>query len=182
MGGRMAAPEERSPRVLIAIALFKLLKGILLVAAGAGALSLLHKDIADTITHWITVLRVDPDNEFIHALAARLFRLTSKQLKEIGAGTFVYAAMFLTEGIGLLMRKRWAEYMTVITTAGLIPLEIYEMTKHFTMVKVGVLVVNVAIVIYLIWRIRATRAPGAARDRHTRGAVPSRRRPGVPAD
>ena len=54
------------------------------------------------------------------------------------------------------MRKRWAEYFTVISTAVFIPLEVYEIFHRFTGVKVGVLAVNVAIVWYLIQRLRST--------------------------
>ena len=155
------ARTEKSPAALIAIGLFKLLKGLLLVATGLGALSLLHRDLFDTIGHWVTVLRVDPDNEFIHAAIGKLLNVTPRQLKEIGAGTFFYAALLLTEGVGLLMRQHWAEYFTVITTAGLIPLEIYELAKHLTVVKVVVLLVNVAIVVYLVLRLRSERAEKA---------------------
>jgi uncharacterized membrane protein (DUF2068 family) len=69
-------------------------------------------------------------------------------------GTFVYAALLLTEGTGLLLRKRWAEYFTIITTAGLIPLEVYEISRHLTAAKVVVLLINVAIVLYLVARVR----------------------------
>jgi uncharacterized membrane protein (DUF2068 family) len=124
------------------------------VAAGIGAVSLLHKDVATTVTNWLDSLRVDSDNGLIHKLLSRVFAVTPKQLKEISAGTFFYAALLLTEGTGLLLRKRWAEYFTAITTALLIPLEIYQLIKRFTLMRVGVLVVNVAIVGYLIWRIR----------------------------
>ena len=144
---------------MLAIGIFKLVKGLLLVATGLGALSLLHKDLFDTIGRWVTVLRVDPDNHYIHAAIGKLLNVTPKQLREISAGTFFYAALLLTEGIGLLLRKHWAEYFTVITTAGLIPLEIYELVKHFTAVKVAVLVVNVAIVVYLVMRLRSERRP-----------------------
>lgn len=124
------------------------------MAAGIGAVSLLHKDVATTVTNWLDSLRVDSDNGLIHKLLSRVFAVTPKQLKEISAGTFFYAALLLTEGTGLLLRKRWAEYFTAITTALLIPLEIYQLIKRFTLMRVGVLVVNVAIVGYLIWRIR----------------------------
>lgn len=140
--------------MILAIGVFKLLKGLLLLATGIGAMSLLHKDVASTVEHWLDLLRVDPDNEWIHRLISRLFSVSPKQLKEISAGTFVYAGLLLTEGTGLLLRKTWAEYFTVITTAGLIPLELYELAKRFTPVRVAVLAVNVAIVVYLVWRIR----------------------------
>jgi uncharacterized membrane protein (DUF2068 family) len=143
------------------IGLFKLLKGALLVAVGCGALKLLHKDVGNLATHWVQILRVDPDNRLIHGVLEKAFSVTPKQLEAISAGTFVYAALLLTEGIGLLLRKRWAEYFTVVTTGGLLPLEIYELARHFTLSKVVVLLVNAAIVVYLIRRLRSHRATAA---------------------
>ena len=55
------------------------------------------------------------------------------------------------------MRKHWAEYFTVITTAALIPLELYELARHFSWAKIVVLLVNIAIVVYLITRVRKPR-------------------------
>jgi uncharacterized membrane protein (DUF2068 family) len=139
---------------ILLIGSFKLLKGIMLVAAGIGALKLLHGNVADTVEHWIEVLRVDPENKYIHGLLGKVLSITPAQLKALSVGTFFYAALLLTEGIGLLMRKHWAEYFTVISTAALIPLEIYELAKHFTVAKVMVLLVNAVIVVYLIVRLR----------------------------
>jgi uncharacterized membrane protein (DUF2068 family) len=70
-------------------------------------------------------------------------------------GTFLYAGLFATEGIGLLLRKRWAEYFTIVTTSGLIPLEIYEIALHFTVTKLVVVFVNALIVWYLAARVRS---------------------------
>jgi uncharacterized membrane protein (DUF2068 family) len=84
----------------------------------------------------------------------RVFNVTPKQLKELSVGTFVYAGIFLTEGTGLLARKHWAEYMTLISTGLFIPLEVYEIHRHFTWLKVAVTVVNVLIVWYLAARVR----------------------------
>jgi uncharacterized membrane protein (DUF2068 family) len=136
------------------IGLFKLFKGISLLILGIGLLKLLHRDIASTTEHWIEVLRFDPDNRFIHEALVRVFRVTPKQLKELSAGTFIYAAIFLTEGTGLLMRKHWAEYMTLISTSLFVPLEVWEMYSHFTMVKLAVTIVNLAIVWYLAARLK----------------------------
>jgi uncharacterized membrane protein (DUF2068 family) len=141
--------------LLFLIALFKLFKAFLLIAAGIGALKFLHKDLSSTVTHWAQVLRVDTDNRYIHGILVRIFRVTPKQLKELSVGTFVYAGLFLTEGMGLLLRKHWAEYFTIITTGVFIPLEIYELARHFTVVKLVVTVVNVLIVWYLVARVRS---------------------------
>lgn len=151
--------HQRSAKGILIIGLFKLVKGVLLVAVGVGALRLVHKDIAETVLHWVEVLRADPDNRFIHPVLGKLLTVTPKQLEELSVGTFFYAALLLTEGVGLLMRKHWAEYFTVITTAALLPLEIYELAKHFTIAKVIVLLVNVAIVWYLVARLRSSEKP-----------------------
>jgi uncharacterized membrane protein (DUF2068 family) len=159
-----ASPKTRareSTKTLLLIAVFKLVKGVLLLAVGIGALKLLHKDVAETITQWVNVLRVDPDNRLIHGLLARVLWLSPNQLKEISLGTFVYAGLLLTEGTGLLLRKRWAEYFTIITTAGLIPIEVYEITRHITASKIVILLVNAAIVVYLVVRVRRHRGPDA---------------------
>ena len=151
-------PKNTSSTGLILIGLFKLAKALMLIAVGIGALKLLHRDIAETVTHWVNVLRVDPDNRFIHRILAKVFAVTPKQLKALSAGTFFYAALLLTEGVGLLLKKHSAEYFTVITTAALLPFEIYELVERFTGAKVAVLVINVAIVWYLVVRLRASRS------------------------
>jgi uncharacterized membrane protein (DUF2068 family) len=147
--------KQSSSFVLILIGLFKLFKALLLIAVGVGAIKFLHKDLAGTATHWVQVLRVDPDNRFIHGILVRIFRVTPKQLKELSVGTFLYAGLFATEGIGLLLRKPWAEYLTIVTTGGFIPLEIYELAKHFTATKLVLAIVNVLIVWYLVARARS---------------------------
>ena len=151
-------PSRRSSKasslVLVLIGVFKLLKALLLIAVAIGALKLLHRDVAGTVMHWIQVLRVDSDNRFVHGLLVRIFRVTPQQLKELSAGTLLYAGLFATEGVGLLLRKRWAEYFTIISTSALIPLEVFELARHFTVTKLSVTLVNVVIVWYLAARVR----------------------------
>jgi len=146
--------KQRPDAWLLLIGIFKLLKGAGLIIAGFGLLRLLHQDVAATVNHWIEVLRVDPDNRHIHAVLLRVFNVTPKQLRELSIGTFIYAAIFTTEGVGLLSRKHWAEYMTLISTGLFLPLEIYELMKHFTWLKVGVTAANALIVVYLAVRIK----------------------------
>jgi uncharacterized membrane protein (DUF2068 family) len=150
----MGSTSRQSSTTLLAIAIFKLFKGVLLLLVGIGALRLLHRDVGEVVFHWVDVLGVDPDNRLIHRLLSRVLTVSPKQLKEASVGTFVYAGLLLTEGTGLWLRKRWAEYFTIITTAGLIPLEVYEIHRHLTAIKIVVLVINAAIVIYLIARVR----------------------------
>jgi len=149
--------SSRSSVVLVLIGIFKLLKAFLLIVVGIGAIKFLHKDVATTVTHWIQVLRVDPENRYLHGILEKIFRVTPRQLKELSVGTFFYAALFATEGVGLLLRKRWAEYFTIVTTGLFIPLEIYELARHFTVTRLVVGIVNVLIVWYLVARVRSQR-------------------------
>jgi len=147
--------SKSSSAILVLIGAFKLLKALLLIIVGIGAFRLLHRDLASTVVHWTNLLRVDPDNRFVHRFLIRILRVTPTQLRELSIGTFLYAGLFATEGVGLLFRKRWAEYFTIVTTSGLIPLELYEMARHFTVAKLVVLLVNIMIVGYLVKRVRS---------------------------
>ena len=147
-------PHPSQDRWITVIAIFKLVKGVLLVAVGIGALKLLHKDAGDILERWIDVLRVDPDNRYVQALLVKVPSVNDRMLKEISAGTFAYAALFLTEGTGLLLRKRWAHYFTIIVTASFLPLEVYEFARHASAAKAAIIVLNAAIIAYLIVRLR----------------------------
>jgi uncharacterized membrane protein (DUF2068 family) len=129
-------------------------KAVLLVVVGVGVLKLLHRDVGQVIEHWINLLQLDPDNQHIQNLLLKLWFVDDRKLKEIGAGTFCYAALFLTEGTGLLLRKRWAQYFTIIVTASFLPFEIYEMVHRASIVKAAVIVTNMTILLYLSARLR----------------------------
>lgn len=144
-------------RALRLIAAFKLLKGLALIVVGIGALHLLHKDVAAVVEHWINIFRVDPHNHFIDLLLAKISNLDDRRLKELSIGTFVYAGIFLIEGAGLALKKRWAEYFTIITTSSLLPIEIYELARHASIGKFFALLINLAVVVYLIVELRRTR-------------------------
>jgi uncharacterized membrane protein (DUF2068 family) len=141
-------------RGLRLIAAFKLLKACALIAVGIGALKLLHKDVAGLVEHWINVFRVDPHNHFINLLLTKLAILDDRRLKELSVGTFVYAGIFLVEGVGLALRKRWAEYFTIITTSSLLPIEIYELARKASVGRSFALALNLAVVAYLIYELR----------------------------
>lgn len=141
-------------RGLRLIAAFKLLKGLALLALGIGALNLLHKDVEAIVVHWINIFQVDPNGHYVRLLLAKLSILDDRRLKELSVGTFIYSAVFLTEGVGLALEKRWAEYLTIGTTASLLPLEIYELAKHASIGKVLALVINLAVVVYLVLELR----------------------------
>jgi uncharacterized membrane protein (DUF2068 family) len=139
------------------IAAFKLFKGLALLAVALGMHHLLHRNLAEEAQYWVDLLRVDPHNHYIHRLLEKVSSVDARKLRELSIGTFFYAALFLTEGIGLATRQRWAEYLTIISTASFIPLEIYEVSKHPSIGKVVLVLANIAIVIYLVYELRRSR-------------------------
>jgi uncharacterized membrane protein (DUF2068 family) len=136
------------------IAAFKLLKGFVLIAVGIGALHLLHKDVASVADQWVNAFRVDPHNRYILWLFTKLSSVDDRKLRELSVGTFIYAAVFLTEGTGLALHKRWAEYFTIVTTGSFLPLEVYEIIHHVTAAKIVALIINIAVVVYLVRELR----------------------------
>jgi uncharacterized membrane protein (DUF2068 family) len=148
-------PKSKShSRGLMLIAAFKLLKGLALLAVAIGALKLLHQDVAAIADHWINAFKVDPHNRYILWLLAKLPLVNDRKLTELSVGTFIYSAVFLTEGIGLAFHKRWAEYFTIITTASFLPLELYEIIHRATIAKGVALAINILVVIYLVRELR----------------------------
>ena len=152
----MASSDSR--RLLRIIAIFKFLKAALLVAAGIGALRLVKYDVFEYATYLVGKYHLNPGNHFVARLLERTTSITPKRLHELGIILFVYAALFLAEGIGLWSLKRWGEWLTIVITSSLLPFEIYEAWHRFTFSKLLVLVINVAVVWYLAMRLKREKA------------------------
>jgi uncharacterized membrane protein (DUF2068 family) len=141
-------------RLIRLIGLFKLFKAILLIAVGIGALKMIHSDVTDIALRIVTKLGLDPFGPHVGRFLREAANLTPNKIRDAAVGSFLYAALFLTEGIGLSMAKRWAEWFSVIITGSLVPFEVYEICRHTTILRIGALLVNLAVVAYLIHRIR----------------------------
>ena len=81
-------------------------------------------------------------------------------LEQLSVATFVYAALFAVEGTALWLQKRWGEYLTLVITISFIPLEVYEIVEHTGIGKIITLVLNIAVVVYLVARIVQRRRGG----------------------
>jgi uncharacterized membrane protein (DUF2068 family) len=161
---RAATPtalSSRDPWVRL-IASFKLAKGTFLLAAAVAALGLMSPRTAQPISRWAMELAADRHYEVATTVAARLLSVEPRTLRLISAGSFLYAILFYTEGFGLFLDKRWAKYMTILSTAALVPFEAFEVVHRGSSLKIGILVANVAIVAYLAARVRGDEA-GAER-------------------
>ena len=101
-------------------------------------------------------LNLEAGNSLIIQVLLRLLLgiVSFNHVTLLAIGAIVYALLEGTEGVGLAMRRRWAEYLTVIATGVLIPYEAYEVVHHVTLFKVGALLLNLAVVGYLAYRKR----------------------------
>ncbi|HEY8864152.1 MAG TPA: DUF2127 domain-containing protein [Candidatus Dormibacteraeota bacterium] len=101
-------------------------------------------------------LNLDAGHGVIVQLLLRLLVYVGNftHINVLAIGAITYALLEGTEGVGLAMRRRWAEYLTVIATGILIPYEAYEVVHHVTLFKVGALLLNLAVVGYLAYRKR----------------------------
>jgi phosphoribosylanthranilate isomerase len=136
------------------IALEKTVKGTLLIVVALRLLSLFDEDVHAWAEGFVTRHGVDVANKYVAAGLERLVGMGNTQLVELSVVALVYAAILFVEGIGLWMQKRWAEYLTVISTAIFIPFEIYEIYTRPTWVRIAILAVNIFVVWYLATRLK----------------------------
>jgi len=152
--GRLGGEHDAFIKVII---VERIAKAIVLVAIGIGLLVAGQKGWLD---NWAEYAQ-----DQLNLTVGRniILELLLRALVYVGAFTHItllaisamaYAALEATEGVGLAMRRRWAEYLTVIATGILIPYEAYEVIMHPTLFKVGALLLNLAVVGYLAYRKR----------------------------
>jgi uncharacterized membrane protein (DUF2068 family) len=140
--------------VLKLIALERIVRGVLLFAAGIYLLSHVGTDFGKTADRIMRAVELDPRRPFLHRIVAYLHNLHASEVRIVGIGALGYGVLELVEGTGLWLDQLWAEYLTVIATSILIPVEIYEFVRHPTVWKAGGLLINVLIVIYLVHVLR----------------------------
>jgi len=147
-------PPPRSLGLLRVISVFKFVKAVFVIATGFGLL----RYYDPRVTAWLYRLAHDLpygfEQRMVRDAMAFLSGLSPRRIQLMAAATFVYAALFLVEGVGLWLGLVWAEVLTIVATSSLIPFEIYEIHRHTTLSRVLVLVANVAIAGYLVWRLR----------------------------
>src|SRR5213592_3277746 len=148
------------------IAGFKVAKGVLLLLVGLGLLKLVHAEIATLFSQLLEALHLNADSRILHNLVLKVDALQPHSVLMISLVSMAYAALLLTEGVGLWFERSWAAYLTVISTSLFLPFELYELIDHFTALRVGVFLLNLLIVIYLIRQLRhhTLRSPSQPRS------------------
>jgi len=151
----MAPPAHRALKV---IAAYKLFKACALLLVAATAFHLTGANRIDVLSDRLMQLPIHHGHRYLVGLIDEMFELGPRRFLAIGMALCIYASVFFVEGWGLWREKRWAEYLTVIVTASLVPLEVWEMARQFSGLKLLALLANLAIVAYLIHLLRQSRA------------------------
>jgi uncharacterized membrane protein (DUF2068 family) len=147
------APKPRFG-VLRTIALYKIVKVFLLLGVAYGELRLRDASLAAKLLSWAQARPYGLEHRIVTQLLEWFSGLSVSRIHALRMVTLAYAAVFAVEGVGLWMQKRWAEWLTVIITASLIPLEAWEIFFRPTVGKVLILLANAAVVAYLVWHVR----------------------------
>lgn len=150
----MHLPIDSSRRALQAVALMEAVKGFIVLGAGFGLLTLLHRDVAHIAVSLVTRLHIDPEQHYAGVFLEAASHVTDMRLW-MGAGlAMLYSAIRLTEGYGLWLGRRWAEWLGVVSGGIYVPVEVYELLHKPSWVKAATLTLNVVVVLYLVWTLQ----------------------------
>src|ERR1700677_2606196 len=145
--------------MLRTIALYKLVKVIILLLAVWGEVRLHDATLTARILSWLSARPHALEHDLVTRGIAGVSGLSEERVHQVRLITLTYAAVFSVEGIGLWMQRRWAEWLTVIITASLVPLELWELVHRPSFGAAAVLLANCLIVGYLYWHVSTRQKP-----------------------
>jgi len=132
------------------VAVFEGLKGVLVLVAGFGLLSLVHRDLEEVAEHLVRIIHLNPARHYPRIFIEAANHTDDNRLKLYAAVAFLYSSLRFVEAYGLWRSRAWAEYFAIISGSVYLPIEIAELVRKPTFLRAGVLIVNAIIVLYLI--------------------------------
>ena len=156
-----SAPPAKSEHVssagLRTVAILEGMKGLVVLGAGLGVLSLVHRDVQGLADKVVQHFHLNPASRYPHLFLEAAAQVTDAGLWLVALTALVYALARFVEAYGLWYRRRWAQWFALVTAALYVPIESYELLQGVTAVKAIVFLVNVAIVVFLsrvLWRAK----------------------------
>ncbi len=143
------------------MALFEALKGTLALLAAGGLFYLIPHDYHRLVTELVGRLHLNAGSSYPNVFVRILEDASNAQLWLVGALVLVYAVVRFAEAYGLWFGRRWAEWLAAASGAIYVPVEIYELARHVTWVRITALVLNVLIVAFMVFALsRRSRSTG----------------------
>jgi len=159
---RISSTKNTHSRGLHIVALFEGAKGLLVLVAGFGLLTYIHKDIHEAAARLVEHIHLNPASHYPRIFLELTERLNDAKLWSMAIAATAYSVVRMVEAVGLWMRKSWAEWFAVLTGGMYIPVEIFEVARSVTWPRVTVLVVNLGVVSYLLFVLVKNGNKGAA--------------------
>ena len=148
------AMSQSSLAGLRLVAVFEAAKGAVVLVAGFGLLSLVHKDAQHFAEQLVAHLHLNPANGYPRIFIDAVANVTNARLWVLAGFALLYAAIRWVEAYGLWRERRWAEWFAVASGAIYVPAEVYELFRGVTWMKLVLFAVNVCIVAYMAYLLR----------------------------
>jgi uncharacterized membrane protein (DUF2068 family) len=143
--------DYTSPWGIHAIAIFEMVKGLLGLIAGIAMVLLMHRDFEALAVNILEYLHVDPAGSMAQSFVENAAKIDESNVALFAGLAFVYTIVRFVEAYGLWRLRAWAEWFAIISGSIYIPVEIYEIFRKPTIVRVIILLGNFVIVGYLIY-------------------------------
>jgi uncharacterized membrane protein (DUF2068 family) len=155
--------HSRQLRALRVVASVEFLKGLIVLLAGFGVLSLVHRDAWDVAESFLEWLHISPDAHYAQVFLNLADQVTDAKLWGVAMGALAYSSLRFLEAYGLWRERAWAEWLALISGAIYLPFEIYELARRPDGIRLGIFVVNLAVVLYMVFlRMQARGRIGAS--------------------
>jgi uncharacterized membrane protein (DUF2068 family) len=149
---------------LRAIAVFEALKGAIVLIIGFGLLSFLGRDAEDFAEHLVNRLHLNPAHHYPQIFIQAMGNVTDSGLWLLAGLAALYSLVRFFEAYGLWYQRRWAEWLAALSGGVYVPIEVYELAHRASWLKVGALLVNLAIVAYMVWLLTENRRRARAAE------------------
>jgi uncharacterized membrane protein (DUF2068 family) len=152
------------------VAIFEGAKGVIVLLAGCGLLLLIHRDLNQTASELIRHLHMNPAKKYPQIFLDLAGKITDVNLWIMAFAAIMYSGVRFAEAVGLWLNRRWAEWFGFLSGGIYIPLEIYGVVRSATLLKIGLLIINTSIVLFLFYVVllRRKRPASAYRDKSRR--------------
>lgn len=150
-------PPRRQRRVLQTVATVEFFKGIFVTLMGICALLLVHKDAWLYAESLLAVFHISTDRRIAQMFLDFADNVTDAKLWAAARLAFAYSMLRFVEAYGLWRCRTWAEWLAAVSGTLLLPLEVRELFRRVTLLRSGLLIANVAIVLYMVYLILANR-------------------------
>jgi uncharacterized membrane protein (DUF2068 family) len=153
-----SSKRHKHDKILWLIGAWKIFYGLLLLGVGIGAFNLIGKNLSAELWKLVERWNIDFHNYYVQLLFRKAAEMDGKRLYALTFMTFGYAMLFFIQGIGLILDRHWAKWLVIVVTGSFIPGEIYHLLRQFNWLDFILLILNVACIIYLVWRITLSSA------------------------